>query len=144
MKKERGITLVSLVVTIIILIILAGVSINLILGNNGVIEKAKGAKEINSEQSAKEKLELEIGNISIDKFSIETYNEEYFDNYMQQKGFIVNGNIVLVNGWQFQVDKSVPKIVEGLGKGEEIQQIAVTTDVTYAADYTKAILTLYE
>ena len=139
-KTNKGITLVALVITIIVLVILAGVSINLILGNNGVIEKAKGAKEINSEQSAKEKLELEIGNISIDKFSIETYNEEYFDNYMQQKGFIVNGNIVLVNGWQFQVEKSVPKIVEGLGKGEEIQQIAVTTDVTYAADYTKAIL----
>ena len=65
-KSNKGITLVALVVTIIVLVILAGVSINLILGNNGVIEKAKGAKEINSEQSAKEKLELEIGNIMTD------------------------------------------------------------------------------
>ena len=45
MKKQKGITLVSLVVTIIILIILAGVSINLTLGKNGIITIAKQAKE---------------------------------------------------------------------------------------------------
>lgn len=45
MKKQNGITIISLVVTIIILIILAGVSINLILGENGIITIAKQAKE---------------------------------------------------------------------------------------------------
>ena len=45
MKKENGITMVALVVTIIVLIILAGISINLILGNNGIITIAKKAKE---------------------------------------------------------------------------------------------------
>ena len=45
MIKEKGITLISLVVTIIILIILAGVSINLTLGEEGIITIAKKAKE---------------------------------------------------------------------------------------------------
>jgi len=45
MKKELGITLISLVVTIIVLIILAGVSINLILGKDGIITKTRQAKE---------------------------------------------------------------------------------------------------
>ena len=45
MNKNKGITLVALVVTIIVLIILAGVSINLVLGNNGIITMAKRAKE---------------------------------------------------------------------------------------------------
>ncbi|MFR2535024.1 MAG: hypothetical protein ACLS95_07400 [Clostridia bacterium] len=45
MKKEQGITLVSLVVTIIILIILTGISINLTIGDNGIITKAKQAKQ---------------------------------------------------------------------------------------------------
>ena len=45
MKSQKGITLVSLVVTIIILIILAGVSINILLGNEGIITKARHAKE---------------------------------------------------------------------------------------------------
>ena len=50
MKKQNGITIISLVVTIIVLIILAGVSINLILGENGIITKAKEAK-IKTEQA---------------------------------------------------------------------------------------------
>ena len=45
MKKETGITLVSLVVTIIILIILAGISMNTLIGDNGIITKAKQAKQ---------------------------------------------------------------------------------------------------
>ena len=45
MKNQRGVTLVALVVTIIVLIILAGISINLILGDNGIITIAKKAKE---------------------------------------------------------------------------------------------------
>ena len=45
MKNNKGVTLVALVVTIIVLIILAGISINLILGDNGIITIAKKAKE---------------------------------------------------------------------------------------------------
>ena len=44
-KRNNGITLVALVVTIVVLLILAGVSINLVLGDNGIITKAKEAKE---------------------------------------------------------------------------------------------------
>lgn len=44
-KNAKGITLISLVVTIIVLIILAGVSINLLLGQNGIVTRAKQAKE---------------------------------------------------------------------------------------------------
>ena len=43
-KQEKGITLIALVVTIVVLLILAGVSISLVLNNNGVISKAKDAK----------------------------------------------------------------------------------------------------
>ena len=45
MKKQNGITLISLVVTIIVLIILAGISINLTLGQDGIITKAREAKQ---------------------------------------------------------------------------------------------------
>ena len=44
-KQHKGITLVALVVTIIVLIILAGVSISLVLGNNGLVTKAKEGAE---------------------------------------------------------------------------------------------------
>ena len=50
-KDKNGITLVALVVTIVILILLAGVSINLVIGNNGIIAKAQIAKK-NAENAA--------------------------------------------------------------------------------------------
>ena len=51
MKKNKGITLVALVVTIVVLLILAGVSINLVLGNNGIIARAKSAETKSAEAS---------------------------------------------------------------------------------------------
>ena len=45
MKKDKGVTLISLVVLIIILIILAGININTLVGENGIITKAKQAKQ---------------------------------------------------------------------------------------------------
>lgn len=43
-KGKNGITLIALVVTIVVLLILAGISINMTLGNNGIITKAKEAR----------------------------------------------------------------------------------------------------
>ena len=51
LKNRKGITLVALVVTIVVLLILAGVSINLVLGNNGIIAKAKEAETKSAEAS---------------------------------------------------------------------------------------------
>lgn len=45
MKKNTGITMISLAVTIVVLIILAGVSINMLVGNNGIITQTQKAKE---------------------------------------------------------------------------------------------------
>lgn len=58
MKKEKGITLVALIVTVVILIILAGVSLNLAFSDNGLIKKAQYAvnKSENSDENTQEKL----------------------------------------------------------------------------------------
>lgn len=56
--KEKGITLIALVVTIIVLVIVAGVSINLVLGDNGIIAKAKETAYITKFTIYKEELEL--------------------------------------------------------------------------------------
>ena len=57
-KKERGITLIALVVTIIVLIILAGVSINLVFGNLGIVTKAKEAKRMQEQAELNEQIAL--------------------------------------------------------------------------------------
>ena len=43
MKNQKGITLVALIITIIVMLILAGVSISLVVGENGVLTQAQGA-----------------------------------------------------------------------------------------------------
>lgn len=45
MKKNKGITLIALIVTIIVLLILAAVGINMLAGENGILNKSKTAKE---------------------------------------------------------------------------------------------------
>ena len=50
-KNKKGITLVALVVTMVVLLILAGVSINLVLGDNGIVKKAQEAKTKSAEAS---------------------------------------------------------------------------------------------
>ena len=71
MRKENGITLVSLVVTIIVLIILAGISINLTIGQDGIITKANQAKE----------------NIEIAKVEEETRLNELYEQLETEGGY---------------------------------------------------------
>ncbi len=59
MKKEKGITLIALVITIIVLLILAGVSIAMLTGENGIITQAQKAKE-NTEQAAKNEMAIAL------------------------------------------------------------------------------------
>ena len=58
LNNNNGITLIALVVTIIVLIILAGVSISLVLGDNGIITKAKKGKENTELAKIEEEVQL--------------------------------------------------------------------------------------
>lgn len=57
MKRNQGITLIALVITIVVLIILAGVTINTIIGENGIIIKAQEAK-VNMQNAQGEEQEV--------------------------------------------------------------------------------------
>jgi len=58
MKNVKGITLIALVITIVVLIILAGVAISLSLGENGIFNKAKFATEEYANEQAREEAEI--------------------------------------------------------------------------------------
>ena len=60
MKNQKGITLIALVITIIVLLILAGVTIAMLTGENGILNQAQEAKEQTEINSAEEKLKLAI------------------------------------------------------------------------------------
>lgn len=59
-EKNNGITLIALVVTIIVLLILAGVSISMLTGNNGIITQAQNAKKSTEKVSEEEKIQLSV------------------------------------------------------------------------------------
>ena len=58
LKAEKGITLIALVITIVILIILATVSINVVLGEGGLIDRAQQAKDLTEQAVLEEQQEL--------------------------------------------------------------------------------------
>ncbi len=57
-SNTHGITLVALIITIIVMLILAGVAISMVVGENGVLNQAQGAGKKQSYASAKEQIEL--------------------------------------------------------------------------------------
>lgn len=91
MRKSGGITLIALVVTIIILIILAGVSINILLGENGIITKARQAQKTQNVARILEKLELEKADLAITNEY--TAKLDAYLQHLQSKGIIEESDI---------------------------------------------------
>ena len=78
MLKKRGITLVALVITIIVLLILAGVTINLLIGESGIIAQAQRAKNETQQRQKEEEEGLA---------SLEQQMEEALENiFVKEKG----------------------------------------------------------
>ncbi|MFR5189942.1 MAG: hypothetical protein ACLTEH_01545, partial [Clostridia bacterium] len=74
--KQRGITLIALVITIIVLIILAGVAINTLVGENGIITQAQRAKNETAEGQKEEAGGLASLEQQIDEATGKTYITE--------------------------------------------------------------------
>ena len=97
MKKEKvkntnGITLIALVITIIVLLILAGVSIAMLTGENGVLTKASEASLENDFASVKEGINLAVSEYHMIKIS--GGNAPDFKTWLTQKGYIDENNTI--------------------------------------------------
>ena len=60
MKNNKGVTLIALIITIIVLLILAGIGITMVAGPNGILSRAQEAKTTTAEKAAKEKVDLSV------------------------------------------------------------------------------------
>ena len=107
MKKQNGITLVALVVTIIVLLILAGVSISMISGDDGIATQAGNARTNTKAAQIKEAIELAATNNKIAMYSGEEVKEiadvaeELEDKGViteEEKEKIINSNQLVVDG----------------------------------------------
>ena len=80
-KEDRGITLIALVITIIVLLILAGISIIMLTGNNGILTQANKAKDETEQGTLEEEVRLKVNERETDKYiggerSLEEYLKE--------------------------------------------------------------------
>ena len=80
-ETQNGITLIALVITIIVLLILAGVSIAMLTGQNGILTQAQNAKTTTENKSAEEKVKLAVmgaraddGTLTVGKLRTELAN----------------------------------------------------------------------
>ncbi len=91
LKTSNGITLIALVITIIVLLILAGISISMLSGDNGILQKATDAKTKSDEAQIQEKVRLAYnsalakdltnGNTTLTKSTLEDeLKKEFKDN----------------------------------------------------------------
>lgn len=120
-KKEKGITLVALVVTIVVLLILAGISLTLVLGQNGIVSKAKEAREKTDEattntelffNSTVDEIDKIIGdnNTSSEKITDEEFKKNPTDykhkdqsNENKDTGIGTDGRPVNMDLWYYEI-----------------------------------------
>ena len=121
-KQKNGITLIALVITIIVLLILAGVSIAMLTGQNGILTQAQNAKTTTADKSAEEKIKLAVmaaraqseGALDADKLGTEITNHYGGTATKTGTGFPVNAT---VDGKSFTIDGDGNVTSTGSGNG---------------------------
>ena len=113
-EAQRGITLIALVITIIVLLILAGVSIAMLTGQNGILTQAQNAKTTTTNKSAEEKVKLAVmgaraddGTLTVGKLRTELAN---YGGTVEGDTFPVTAT---VDGKSFTVDANGNVTVAG-------------------------------
>ena len=122
LKERKGITLIALVITIIVLLILAGVSIAMLTGQNGILTQAQSAKTTTEDKSAEEKIKLAVmaaraqseGALDADKLVAEITNNYGGTATKTGTGFPVNAT---VDGKSFTIDGDGNVTSTGSGNG---------------------------
>ena len=142
-KEMRGITLIALVITIVIIMILAGVTISLVVGNNNLFDKAKSTQKIQTVAGIKEALELEKVDIQVEskKVDLDTYLEQISTgkkNYnlsSKEKVDEKNAEIIVNDEYKFLVkDKEngdVEIIYDGIAKADDLTISSKNGTYTY-------------
>ena len=134
LRSNKGITLVALIITIIILLVLATVSINLVM-NGGIIDKSKSAIDKYSEEEIGEQIKLAYLECQTEKLSNSNINEEDFLTTSLKKTFgndnvknvsVTNGKILVeirTKGdfvkYSYNSKTGISEIVEKWKQGED-------------------------
>ena len=122
MKNNKGVILIALIITIIVLLILAGIGITMVAGQNGILSRAQEAKTTTQYRSSEEKVKLSVSGA----IAKSNYGELTIVNLKEEvekyNGTITGGTefpvIVTIDGYGFEVDGNGNVI----GQGEKISK----------------------
>ena len=162
-RKETGITLIALVITIIVLLILAGVSIAMLTGDNGILTQAQNAKEKTEKASELEGIQLAVigsetkDNGYLDILDEKSFKEELEKHFGNEKlDVVANGDgsfIITINDRKYYVndDKTVidsDNVIEigpdefekfrddvNNGNSYEGKAVLLTSDITLSGEW---------
>ena len=90
MKENKGITLVALIITIIILLILAGVTLSLVIGENGLIAKSKQSAEKYKDKAKQEEGQLEDFETGMEKIGLDELQDEEENPELKPMKLVLN------------------------------------------------------
>ena len=136
LKRNKGITLIALVVTIIVLLILAGISISMLTGQNGILTNASKAKNETGEAQIEEKVKLSVGDAltrgtgTLEDENLKSALNSYIgkDKYKitgdKEKGWTVQ---VIENGKSYDIS-SMGKISKSLPKQKGVTEPYLPSD----------------
>jgi len=140
-KKNNGITLIALVITIIILLILAGISIAMLTGENGILTKAWQAKDSYQKEAAREKVQIAVLNYQVNEENTTLYDElrkiegiTLIEPDNEREGPPYR---VIVDGYEFIVGEDLK--ISG-GEKVEIKRAPEIKEVKYETEGTEAPL----
>ena len=120
LKGTKGITLIALVITVIVLLILAGVTIAALSGPNGILSNAQKAKEQTVESGAKEKINIAVGSSYDNTGSFDS--EKFKEEIQNLGGSIVSEDEdsikVSMDGYEAIIDKQEGDVIAVGTEGE--------------------------
>ena len=138
--NQKGITLIALVVTIVVLLILAGVSISALFGDNGIINKAKEAQSTMDNAQENDKISLILAEWKIEEATEQTTFEKFMkEKFGEDKVETVTANEVIVtmesgNRYKVKTDGTIVNT-----KGVSISKSSLILEIQEGATVTETL-----
>lgn len=139
LKQKKGITLIALVITIIVLLILAGISISMLAGDNGILQKVTDAKEKTERQSVIEQARTDVlgyqaenKGTDLNKVQLQSVLEKYFKDVpdltdMKESEILKTKLDTLPNYGDYNIE--VDKIFNGRLLGDNPIQTTISDEI---------------
>ena len=131
--KNSAITLIALIITIIVLLILAGVTLNMVMGENGIFGKANNAKNKTEVAQYEEELRLCVLELQTDsaangttfnvdtiRNNLDTYTQKLYDETIEWKEKDIEEPTGIYKGYNFYIDKKYGAHITDKATGTQI------------------------